>query len=234
MKNTILFVALLFGFLFTGFLSTAHAQGTASLTAEDSWKDIKIGPFFSGGEAVSAGTVANGAKTSTAFAFSAGADADFPLNQNIAFNLGVAYDARGIGFYQQDNSSNKVSYNFSYLELRPEFRFSGFLLGVGVGLPVSASSSVGGNILPQTATPVGPSGMNVLFEIRLGGAIPILQSSSGVLNLTLEGAYAFTQITTNTALTPYNPLITPPTSSNNGPLASAEIGFQYLFDLTPH
>jgi hypothetical protein len=229
MKNTILLlVALLFGFI-----ATAHAQGTSGLTAENTWQDIKIGPLFSGGEAVNAGTVANGAKTGTAFAFSAGADADFPLTQSIAFNLAVAYDARGINFYQQNATSNIVHYNFGYFEFRPEFRFSAFLLGIGVGIPVSASSSVSGNISPQTATSVGSSNMNLLFELRLGAAIPIVQSSSGVLNLTIEGAYAFTQIT-NGALTPYNINVTPATSNSNGPLASAEIGFQYLFDLTSH
>ncbi len=233
MKYTLLFAFVL------AFFSTAHAQ-TTSLTAEDTWKDIKVGPLFSAGESVSAGTVANGAKTSSAFAFSAGAIADFPLNAHIAFTLGLAYDMRGINYHDQDNDANKVDYTFSYFEIRPEFRFSGFLLGVGIGIPVSATATAGGNILPpggaivsQSAPSVGSSSMDPLIEIRLGGEIPILQSSSGDLNLTIDGAYAFTQISKN-PLTPYSITATPKSTENNGPLASVELGLQYLFDLTPH
>ncbi len=223
MKNAAVLIALL-----VGTLSSARAQTATMVTSEDTWKDIKLGPLFSAGEAISAGTVANGAKTSSAFAFSLGADADFPLNPNISFNLALAYDARGINFHDQNDANNKVDYTFGYFEFRPEFRFSGFLIGIGVGIPVSASATGGGTV---PSPPIGSSSMTTLFEVRLGGVVPIVQSSSGVLNFTVEGAYAFTQIT-NASLQPY--LTSSQTSQNNGPLASAEIGLQYLFDLTPH
>jgi hypothetical protein len=227
MKKTAILLALLLGII-----STARAQTTA-LTAEDTWKDIKLGPFVSAGEAVSAGTVAIGAKTGSAFAFSAGADADFPLNPNISFNLALGYDARGINFHDQSTTSNEADYTFGYFVLRPEFRFSGFLLGVGVGIPVSASVTNTGSVSPET--PVTSSSMATLFEIRLGGAIPIVQSSTGVLNLTIDAAYAFTQIVSKGPLAFYPSTASNiPSSQNNGPLASAELGFQYLFDLTPH
>ena len=228
MKNTLFLVALLFGYM-----SSAYAQGAASLTAEDAWKDIKVGPLFSGGASVNAGTVGNGSKTGDDFAWSLGADADFPVTQNFAINLALAYDARGINFYNQGATNEIATYNFGYLVLRPELRISSFLLGVGVGLPVSASVTNAG-VSPET--PVTPSSMNMLFEIRLGASVPIMQSSSGVLNLTIEGAYAFTQIVSNGPLAYYSSAVNPvvPSTSNNGPLASGEVGIQYLFDLTPH
>jgi hypothetical protein len=229
MKNTTFLVAILFSFV-----SSVHAQGTAALTAENSWQDIKIGPLFSGGASVDAGTIGNGSKTGDEFAWSLGADADFPITQNFAFNLALAYDARGINFYNQATTSDVANYNFGYLVLRPEFRFSDFLIGVGVGLPISASETNNVAINPQTA--VSTDSMKVLFEIRIGAAVPILQSSSGVLNLTIEGAYAFTQIVSNGPLAYYSSNVKPvvPSTSNNGPLATGEIGIQYLFDLTPH
>jgi hypothetical protein len=229
MKNTILLVVLLFGFI-----SVTHGQGTASLTAENTWQDIKIGPLFTGGASVNAGSVGNGSKTGDDFAWSLGADADFPITQNFSFNLTLAYDARGINFYDQALTSDVANYTFGYLAIRPELRFSDFLLGVGVGLPITASETNNVAINPQT--PVTTSSMNVLFEIRLGAAIPILQSSSGVLNFTIEGAYAFTQIVSKGPLAYYSSSVNPavPSTSNNGPLATGEVGFQYLFDLTPH
>ena len=222
-------------FLFFSILSTARAQ-TASTTPPDTaapapWKDITLGPLFSAGAAVNAGTVADGAKTSSAFAFSAGADADFPLNQNIAFNLGLAYDARGINFHDQNADTNKVDYTFGYFEIRPELRFSGFLIGVGLGIPVSASATGGGT---TKAPSIGSSAMNTLFELRLGGSIPVIETDNGVLDFTVEGAYAFTHIVSNGPLPYYDSSKNPPSSDNNGSLASAEIGVKYLFDLTHH
>ncbi len=226
MKFTALFIV---GFF--GLLSNSYAQN-ASAPPPSTWSDIKLGPLFSAGEAVSAGTVANGAKTANEFAFSAGANADFPLNPNISLDLAIAYDAREINFHDQDNTSNGVNYNLGYYEIRPEFRFSGFLVGVGIGLPASISSTGLGTLSSNPTTP-STSDMKTLFELRLGGAIPVVQSAMGVLNVTIEASYAFTQIT-NVALIPYASGTPPPNSSNNGPLATAELGLQYLFDLNPH
>ena len=217
-------------FLFVGFIPATHAQtAKPDTTIPEPWKDITLGPLFSAGEAVNAGTVALGAKTSMAFAFSAGADADFPVTQNFALNLGLAYDARGINFHQENADTNKVDYIFSYFEFRPELRFSGFMIGVGVGIPVYWSDIGGGTVttfLPKL------SSMTTLFELRLGGSIPIVENDNGTLDFTVEGSYAFTNIVSNGPLPYYDLSKSPPSSDNNGPLASAEIGIKYLFDLT--
>ncbi len=220
-------------FLLVGFIPATHAQtAKPDTTTPELWKDITLGPLFSAGQAVNAGTVGSGTKTSMAFAFSVGADADFPLNPNIALHLGVAYDARGVNFHEQNDANNKVDYTFGYFEFRPEFRFSGFLIGVGLGIPVSASATGGGL---TKAPSLGASAMGTLFELRLGGEIPVIQTDNGTFYFTLEGSYAFTSIVSNSNDAPlpyYDVNNVPPTTDNNGPLASAELGIKYLFDLT--
>ncbi len=216
-------------FLFVGFIPATHAQtAKPDTTIPEPWKDITLGPLFSAGEAVNAGTVALGAKTSMAFAVSVGADADFPVTQNFALNLGLAYDARGINFHQENADTNKVDYTFSYFEFRPELRFSGFMIGVGLGIPVSVNATGGGR---TNAPSIGSSAMNTLFELRLGGVIPVVQGDNGSLDFTVEGSYAFTKITSG-PLQYWGASQPTDNSNNNGPLASAEIGIKYLFDLT--
>ncbi len=209
--------------------SIAHAQTSDTAAVPEPWKDIRLGPIFSAGAAANAGTVAEGSKTAYAFAFSAGAIADYPLNQNIAFDLGLAYDARGINFHDLRSDSNKVDYTFGYFNIRPEFRFSGFLIGVGIGIPVSFSANGGGT---AKAPALGASAMTTLFELRLGGTIPIIQSDLGELDFTVDGSYAFSSIVSDAnGPLPYSGTSTNHTD-NNGPLATAEIGLKYLFNLT--
>jgi hypothetical protein len=219
------YIAVLFAFLGVAF--SAHAQSTGSAPSEP-WKNITLGPLFSAGAAVDAGTVAKGSKTNYAFAFSAGADVDFPVTPNFAANLALAYDARSINFHDQNTDANKVDYTFGYFEIRPELRFSGFMIGLGIGVPVSASATGGGTV---TSPAIGSSAMNTLFEVRLGGMIPVVESNTGSLDFTIEGSYAFTKIVSTGAPLAFSGTSTS-TSDNNGPLASVQLGVKYLFDLT--
>ncbi len=224
--------------LFFGYISTANAQNSAEAktSAMDTtivpapWKDITLGPIFSAGAAVDAGNVAMGAKTSSAFAFSAGADGEVPITQTFAFNLGLVYDQRGINFHQQNNDNNEVDYTLGYFNIRPEFRFSGLMIGIGLGIPVSASFKASGYVNP--APNIGTSALSTLFELRLGGEIPILTTDLGTLDFTLEASYAFSKIVSNGPLPYFDAAQSYQSTDNNGPLASGEIGVKYLFDLT--
>jgi hypothetical protein len=212
-------VTLLFAISF-GTIPSAHAQRASIYDLmPDQWKDIKLGPFVSVGECLNTGTVSS---TSPGFAYSAGAVAEFPVTQNISFTLALAYDAMSVYFDQ-------VGYSFNYVAIRPEFSFNGLLIAVGIGLPVSSSATG----TSGSTTNFGTSAMNTLFQIRFGGCIPLLRSTTGELDLTIEGAYAFTQIVSS-ELTPSGTTMTSASTINNGPLATGEIGIQYLFDLGRH
>jgi hypothetical protein len=219
----------------------AHAQSADiyKLVPGDTSRPIEIGPLVSAGECFNTGTVAADINTSPGLDVSAGAVAEFPLTRTISLSLALAYDARNIDFQQMGNSASEVNYNFDYVVLRPELSFGGLLIGVGVGIPVSSgasssiSSGASGTGTAGAPSTFGTSAMNFLLELRVGMCIPVMRSTSGVLDLTLEGAYALTQIASS-ELTPSGATSTPATSINNGPLVTAEIGLQYLFDLTQH
>ncbi len=230
MKNTILLVALLFGLI-----STAHAQ-TDAVTGENTWKDIKVGLMFMPGISANAGSVANGTKTNTAnFSWALGAVADFPFSPSAGFQFGLSYDNRSVQFHDQTNGDTSVAYTFSYFSLRPEFLIGDFVIGLGIGIPVGASStaSTAATATQQNTPPsLGASAMNLLIEGRIGASVPVVQSSNGnELRFLISGSYAFSQIVSS-PLKPNDNSINK--TDNSGPLATLQLGFSYMFDLNPH
>jgi len=203
-------------------VSVSHAQEVAP-----EWKHIRLGPMFTAGASVNAGDVADGWKTSPKFALSVGALGDIPLNPSISLDLTVGYNARSVNFHNQANpDKNKYDLTISYAVLQPEFRFSGFLLGFGVGIPVSGSYEYATDANVKTVSGSVVTGdLATLFEIRLGADIPVVESESGKLVVLIHGAYGLTK--NYTATSPFGSL-----TENNGPLATLQAGFAYLFDFT--
>ncbi len=228
MKRVGILLAVLFGWV-----HGAHAQSADiyKLVPGEGSINIEIGPFVSGGECFNTGPVAAGTNALAGFAFSTGADFEFPLTWNISFSLALAYDARSVNFQQTANPANIANYNFNYAVIRPELSFSGFMIGAGFGIPVS--SGVSGPGTAGSPTNFGTSAMNTLFEIRFGASIPVMRSTNGVLDLKLEVGCPLTQISSY-ELNPSGATENTASAINNGPLITAEIGFQYLFDLKPH
>ncbi len=199
-------------------ISSAHAQRASIFDAQpDPWKDIKLGPFVVAGECLNMGTVST---TSPGFSYTAGAIAEFPITRKVSFNVALAYDAMSVYF-------DDIGYHLNYVAIRPEFLYNQIAIGVDIGVPASSSATgtSGSSINVET------SSMNTLFEIRLGGYIPLSKSPTGVLDLTAEGTYALTNIARSGMS---GTTMTSSSSVNNGPLATGEIGIQYLFDLAGH
>lgn len=212
-------------------LSATHAQ---SGMAVENWKDIKFGPMFTAGAAVNAGPVVEGTKTSPGFSFSTGGRATFPLSAQIAFDLGLCYDGRNVSYHTETSSDTGVSLSAMYMELRPGFNLGGFTIGIGIGLPLALSQTSKPTALPVTAfTPsFTSSDMNMLFEGRIGGAITVMSSDEGILNVLIEASYPFNQTIKSSSFSSF--LSDSDKAKNNGPLAKLELGLAYLFDLTPH
>ena len=220
MKKT--FIGLFF--LFSCFTTTFIRGQSKFLPGQDGLMDLKAGPFMIAGAAANAGKVATGSKTSPAFAYSPGAIIDFTYTKNVGFDLSVVYDARTVNFHNEDNSNVGVDYTFGYVALRPELRFGGLLIGVGLGMPVSVTTSASsGAVAPKVST----GDMNALFEGRLGGTAELVKTKTGKLNFIAEVSYAFSKNLNDSWFHGAD------ATNNNGPLATGELGLSYLFDLYP-
>jgi len=217
------------------FAITLYSRGQ-SISSNDSWKNVTLGPFFMPGASANAGSVANGTKTDAAdFSWSFGAMADFPFSPGLGLQVGLGYDARAVGFKDQKYSDTTVGYTFNYFSIRPEFRIGDFLIGIGLGIPVGASTnaSAQADATPQnTPQSLGASNMNILIEGRIGASIPVIQAENGnQLKFIVDASYAFGQIT-SMALVPNDN--TQNKTENSGPIATLQLGFAYLFNLNPH
>ena len=201
--------------------SPVHAQSGMSL---QNWKDLLLGPMFTAGASVNAGPVADGWKTGAKFAYTGGVMLTFPWSPQIALDATVGFESRGVNFHPQNVDTGGFDFTFGYLVIRPEFRLSGFVIGLGLGLPMSANTQVSG--VPLSGGPT-TSDMAFLVEGRIGGDIPIVTGDNGQLHLLIGAAYPFTNLLSSKSFSDDK-------TKNNGPIASLQMGLTYLFDLSPH
>jgi hypothetical protein len=230
MKKTFVLAAIIAVFSLN---STLFAQSRNDST---NWKDITLGPLIMPGASTNAGNVATGGKSQTMlFSWSAGLVSCFPLTPNFAIQLSACYDSRGVGFYDPANSDNFANYKFNYFSIRPELRLGAFLIGLGIGIPVGADTTSGGNVHPTT---VGSTNMNLLLEARVGATSPLFTAENGsVLRFLISASYGLTQIIDNSS--DQGQSLQPSFGVNdktkyNGPFGTIQLGFAYEFNLSPH
>jgi len=218
-------------------IAIALITATSASFAQSKDQNIWLGPFFTAGGAVNAGSVANGAKTDFKFAWSGGASALFGITDLISAQVDMGYDARSLDFYKQDDQNFKYSYTFNYFAIRPSILLGDFQLGLGLGVPLGYSAdTMKGAGQPTGSFSVGATAMNFLVELRLGATIPIWQNDDGQLRFLVQGSYAFSHLVSdaNAPLPYFDPKQSHNTSDNNGPVATASFGVSYLFNLTKH
>ena len=184
-----------------------------------------------------AGNVANGTKTKPVnFSWSLGALADFPFTPTLGVQAGLGYDARTVEFHDQKSGDTSIAYTFSYFALRPELRIGDFIVGIGIDFPLGASTTASASASRLNASQsLGATSLNTMIEARIGAAVPVFQSDNGnELKFLLDASYAFSNIVSdNFAPLRPNDNNTSNKSYNNGPLATVQLGFAYLFDLNP-
>ena len=202
-------------------VSSSRAQGSGMFM--ENWKDLLVGPMVTGGVGINAGAVDTGFKTGIRPAFSVGAMFIYPWSPDMALTVGLCYDARGVNFHSPTSTDTGFNVSLGYIALRPEFRIMGFMIGLGLGLPVSGSAT---EIETGTSSTITTSDLGFLLEGRIGADIPVWKSDASQLHLMIEGSYGFTKV--------YSSSFVPSDTKDNGPLATAEIGLAYFFDLTPH
>ncbi|HPI20121.1 MAG TPA: hypothetical protein PKY56_07090 [Candidatus Kapabacteria bacterium] len=146
---------------------------------------------------------------------------------NLAFHCDLSYST--YSFLQKSGINDKeFTEKFGYLKFGADFYFSNFLLGFGVGLPLSGD--IEGNEIDTKI-------LNALTEIRLAGWLPVVADETGTLNLFIQASYMLTGVfkdySKNDPLLSYLPPSTPYNVAEkyNPRVVSLSIGFNYLFNL---
>ncbi len=100
---------------------------------------------------------------------------------------------------------NIIKEQYSYIGIFPHLFFSGFVVGCNIGLPSSAStvSKSGTDVsVLYPGVPMNPpamkvdysSLMNTMFELKLGGRLPVSDDALGRLNIDVMLGYSLTHI----------------------------------------
>ena len=221
MKKLLFTIAIIWGA--SGPFVRAQSPGrlTTFGSVQSSVMSVNVGPMALAGVALSTGSITPGMKTTPGLAYAPGALIDFTYSRTVGFELGMAYDSRTTTFHNVADPGSVIDYTFGFITLRPELRVDGFLVGVGLGLPVTVSTTVrSGASVPA----VRLADVNPLFEGRVGGMVELTSNRVGTLDLLVEGSYAFSRNLTDAWFHGTDE------TRNNGPIATVELGVCYLFN----
>lgn len=149
------------------------------------------------------------------------------------------------------NDDNSIREKYQFVNVFPHLNLYGVVLGVNFGLPSSASAqSLSGNTESVYGTVSQIGGMNVvvpddpdasgydpskylatMLEFRIGGSIPLVSSSTGILNLNIMAGYTLNTLFANgrNYLVAYEG--TSYDETLNPRVASLSLGLSYVFGI---
>lgn len=178
-----------------GFAQDTPPTGTGSFKPY-----FGIGPFFTAGAAVFTGEVPEGLKTGMKFAYTAGALGTYDLSKTFAITLGLGYQSRPIYFRNEESADyGESTANLTYISIQPGIKFGAFMVGVDINMPNSATTSykVVKPIEGSSETDIPKDDLGTVIDFRIGGLIPITQSTTSELNFFVQAAYGLTSAIKN-------------------------------------
>lgn len=159
-----------------------------------------VGPFFTAGAAVFTGEVPEGSKTGMLFAYTAGAIGTYELSKTFGITLGLGYQSRPIYFRDERSAEyGESTANLTYISIQPGVKFGAFMIGVDINMPNAATSTYKATnpIEVSSEQDIDKEDLGTVIDFRLGGLIPITQSTSSELNFFVQAAYGLTSAIKN-------------------------------------
>jgi hypothetical protein len=205
------------------------------------FKELTLGPYFTGGFARENGEIPKGWLSEQTFAYTFGGTIDGSITNWIGLNFSLLFDSRDISF---TGDSSSIDLNINYVALQPSIRLAWFLLGFAFDIPMSGAANETVAYLPKTKgryagnLNADTKDLSFLTELRGTVSIPLLQSESGMLHFIFSANYPLNKTLTGSATfdtTGSDNLgnRTPMVFSNlgKGKLPTVEAGLSYQFDI---
>ncbi len=230
-------------------LEKAEKETAAETIEEKAPEDrfnIFIGPYFG----VKAGlntNVPNGRKTGVAMGFpDIGASFLLPFTKGstIGFMLGLGHESYAyISKPDEDaDDDNTFTEKYNYINLSPSLYLGGFILGLNVGFPISASAEdkTGKEVTMLSdngITTTDFAGLEMVdylatnLEVKLGANIPLVKNDNGMLNLNINASYSLSGLYENHKAYRFAYEENKAKSEFNPSPVSIHIGMSYLFSI---
>lgn len=183
-----------------------------------------VGPFIFAKAGVNAADVREGIKNGVAMSPlpDFGVTGYIPFNEEskIGATIDIAYSTYAYQKKLHGDEGNPWIDKFHYFTISPSIHVWGFLLGLGLGIPL------GGEYDKQNLE-LKSDYMSFMVELRIGAMIPIVESDFGRLNILIMGGYFLTgQFTEQFAKSGY----IGGEGFNTHP-ASLGLGINYIFNI---
>lgn len=156
---------------------------------------IKVGPFITGKGGVN--TIDPPQSFKNGFAVvplpDFGVSVFFPFtpNDQTGAVLDLAYSSYAYQLKIYANEDVNWVERFSYFNIGPSFYFSGFTAGLNIGIPMGGQISESKN-LPQSD--IKSEYMAMLFELKIGAMLELVNTPVGSLNFIIQGGYALSNL----------------------------------------
>jgi hypothetical protein len=203
-----------------GLLSVSSTQAQ-NATNSNARPTFTIGPLFTAGASVFTGDVPQGLKTDARFAFNGGILTVLNTIPNFGFQLGLTYDSRAMNLHAQNDAEILTNYTFTYFNVQPGMKFKDFILGLGIGIPMSGSAQSAIHGATGTSEDIATSRLNTMLEVRLGAEVPVFEASTSDLRFLIVACYPFTKTFADSFTS----------TTGNGAIATLQAGFSYQFGL---
>jgi len=167
--------------------------------------------------------------------------APFGVDTRLGLRLDIAYSSvsslvRPYEYYSGgSNWTKSFQERYNYVTIAPMINLAGFLIGMGINIPASATmkNDAGTEFEVRTAD------MKTALDVRLGGQITVWNSDMGLLTVDILAKYCFTGVYNDNRYTMGSSVehIGFPAENSSGKAitgmtpASITLGLSYLFNL---
>ncbi len=212
------------------------------------FKDVTVGPYFSGGFSEQNANLPTNWKTLPRFAFNVGGTVDFYYSQWLGLDFSMIYDSRD--FYL-DTASANIDVNLGYLVIEPSVRLLWLLLGISLDFPLSGSAIEKLDNYHRADNPkinsydenlnIQTSDLQTFAELRATLSVPIFENASANLHFLVTGGYPLSKTIAGTSsfdTTGHTKTsgitgigrFSGSSQPGNGPLPTVQAGLSYQFD----
>jgi hypothetical protein len=168
------------------------------------------------------------------FAFRASASVTYPFTSSIFGTLNLGLDSRSGIHRSSKNDDIRHGVKLSYFSIFPAVRFSAFILGVNIGLPMSGTSiSRLDSSLPETEVDIESVGgkLNTMIEPRIGAILTLMDEQSGWLGLSIMAGYPVNNLVESVFddINIISPVVTVTTETRETHIPTVQLGLTYQF-----
>jgi hypothetical protein len=191
---------------------------------------LSIGPFISLKGGVNAAGVPKGIKNGFNFNgipdFGASLYVPFTEQSKFGMTADFAYSTYTYELELYDYPYSKWSNEFSYFTISPNLHIFGFMFGFAIGIPLSSKTDNS-----NYSKYFHSSDLTTMFELRIGGMIPVYANETGRLNFIINSGYVINGIYKEKNINDFLNQMSTSGSFNAHP-AWISFGLDYLFNLT--